>query len=75
LTKITGQKIYTLDRDGKARILTIDPTEYRFKLALVKKNYDDVMHIIKHSNLVGQSVIAYLRTKGYPEVSGGGVVQ
>ncbi|KAJ3217193.1 hypothetical protein HDU67_008322 [Dinochytrium kinnereticum] len=69
LTKVKGKNIYCLDRDGKVRVITIDPTEYRFKLALVKKNYDEVLHIIRTSNLVGQSIIAYLQKKGYPEVA------
>ncbi|KAJ3044580.1 hypothetical protein HDV00_001506 [Rhizophlyctis rosea] len=69
LTKVRGKSIYVLDRDGKVRTIAIDPTEYRFKLALVRKNYDEVLHIIRTSNLVGQSIIAYLQKKGYPEVA------
>ena len=68
ITKVYGKNIYCIDRDGKNRIITIDPTEYRFKLALVSQKYEEVMNIIRHSNLVGQSIIAYLRNKGYPEV-------
>ena len=48
--------------------MDIDPTEYRFKLALVRNNYEEVLHIIRTSNLVGQSIIAYLQKKGFPEV-------
>ncbi|KAI9338024.1 coatomer protein alpha subunit [Pilaira anomala] len=69
LTRIKGKKIYALDRDGKVREIVIDPTEYRFKLALVKKQYEEVLHIIRTSNLVGQSIIAYLQKKGYPEIA------
>jgi coatomer protein complex subunit alpha (xenin) len=69
LTRIKGKKLYALDRDGKVREIVIDPTEYRFKLALVKKQYEEVLHIIRTSNLVGQSIIAYLQKKGYPEIA------
>ncbi|KAG1147533.1 hypothetical protein G6F37_002746 [Rhizopus arrhizus] len=69
LTRMKGKKLYALDRDGKVREIAIDPTEYRFKLALVKKQYDEVLHIIRTSNLVGQSIIAYLQKKGYPEIA------
>ncbi|KAI8815074.1 coatomer WD associated region-domain-containing protein [Cladochytrium replicatum] len=69
LTRINGKSLYGLDRDGKVRLLTIDPTEYKFKLALVRRNYDEVLNIIRTSNLVGQSIIAYLQKKGYPEVA------
>jgi hypothetical protein len=46
----------------------IDPTEFRFKLALIARKYDEVLSIIRSSNLVGQAIIAYLQKKGYPEV-------
>ncbi|KAG0326510.1 hypothetical protein BG004_002959, partial [Podila humilis] len=61
--------VYCLDRDGKTRTIPIDPTEYRFKQALTKRNYDEVLQIIRNSNLVGQSIIAYLQKKGYPEIA------
>lgn len=68
LTKVKGRSVYCLDRQAKPKVLTIDPTEYRFKMALVKRNYDEMLQIIKNSNLVGQSIISYLQKKGYPEV-------
>lgn len=55
LQKIKGRNIYCLDRTAKPKILTIDPTEYRFKLALVKRNYEEMLNIIRTSSLVGQS--------------------
>ena len=42
VAKAHNGTIYCMDREGKTRILTIDPTEYKFKLALVKRNYDEV---------------------------------
>lgn len=69
LTRVKGRNVYCLDRNAKARVLPIDPTEYRFKLALLRRNYEEVLHIIRTSNLVGQSIIAYLSKKGYPEIA------
>ncbi|CAG8565874.1 7824_t:CDS:10 [Paraglomus occultum] len=69
LTKVKGKSVYCLDRDGKTRVISIDPTEYRFKVALIKRNYDEVLQIIRNSNLVGQAIIAYLQKKGYPEIA------
>ena len=69
LTRIKGRSVHCLDRNAKPKTIPIDPTEYRFKLALVRQNYEEVLHIIRTSNLVGQSIIAYLQKKGYPEVS------
>jgi coatomer protein complex subunit alpha (xenin) len=68
LTRIKGKTIHCLDRSAKPRTIAMDPTEYRFKLALIKHNYDEVLRIIQTSNLVGQSIIAYLQKKGFPEV-------
>ena len=66
---VNGNTVYTLDRDSKPREISIDPTEFKFKLALIERRYDQVLNIIRNSNLVGQSVIAYLQKKGYPEIA------
>ncbi|KAK4992908.1 hypothetical protein LTR50_000814 [Elasticomyces elasticus] len=69
LVRVKGRSIYCLDRTAKPKVLTIDPTEYRFKLALVRRHYDEMLNIIKTSSLVGQSIISYLQKKGYPEIA------
>nr|CAD1818817.1 unnamed protein product [Ananas comosus var. bracteatus] len=69
LTRVSGNVIYCLDRDGKSRAISIDASEYIFKLALLRKRYDHVMGMIKNSQLCGQAVIAYLQQKGFPEVA------
>lgn len=69
LVRVKGRSVYCLDRSARPKVLTIDPTEYRFKLALVKRHYDEMLNIIKTSSLVGQSIISYLQKKGYPEIA------
>ncbi|CAK7273063.1 hypothetical protein SEPCBS119000_005453 [Sporothrix epigloea] len=69
LVRVKGRNVYCLDRSAKPKILQIDPTEYRFKMALVKRNYEEMLHIIQTSSLVGQSIISYLQKKGYPEIA------
>ncbi|AAS51997.1 ADR077Cp [Eremothecium gossypii ATCC 10895] len=69
ITKAHGKHIYALNRDGDIEILTIDPTEYRFKKALVNKNFPEVLRLIRTSNLVGQNIISYLQKAGYPEIA------
>ncbi|XP_038973835.1 coatomer subunit alpha-3-like [Phoenix dactylifera] len=69
LTKVSGNNIYCLDRDGKNKVIPIDSTEYMFKLALLRKRYDHVMSMIKSSKLRGQAVVAYLQQKGFAEVA------
>ncbi|OBT79472.1 coatomer protein complex, subunit alpha [Pseudogymnoascus sp. 05NY08] len=69
LVRVKARTVYCLDRNGRPKVLNIDPTEYRFKLALVKRNYEEMLQIIKNSSLVGQSIISYLQKKGYPEIA------
>ncbi|KAL1311013.1 hypothetical protein AAFC00_001231 [Neodothiora populina] len=69
LVRVKGTSVYCLDRAAKPKVITIDPTEYRFKMALVKRHYDEMLNIIKTSSLVGQSIISYLQKKGYPEIA------
>src|SRR5437667_594772 len=68
LIRVRGKNLTCLTRDGKVDVIPIDPTEYRFKVALAKKEYKEMVRVIKTSNLVGQSIIGYLQKKGYPEV-------
>ncbi|KFM76440.1 Coatomer subunit alpha, partial [Stegodyphus mimosarum] len=69
ITCVKESNVYCLDRECRPRVLTIDPTEYRFKLALVNRKYEEVLHMVRNAKLVGQSIIAYLQKKGYPEVA------
>lgn len=69
LTRVKGKVIHCLDRSARPKTIPFDPTEYRFKMALVRNNYDEMLHIIRTSNLLGQSIIAYLQQKGFPEIA------
>jgi coatomer protein complex subunit alpha (xenin) len=68
---VRGSKdqLFCLDREARARVLAIDTTEARFKLALAGKKYGQVMHMVKHSRLCGRAIVAYLQSKGFPEVA------
>ncbi len=68
LTRVKGKTVHCLDRSARPRTITFDPTEYRFKLALLKNNYEEMLFIIKTSTLIGQGIIGYLQKKGFPEV-------
>jgi len=69
VTKVHGNSLYCLDREGKMRTIEIDATEAMFKLALESKDYGEVMRMVKHSRLCGQAIISYLQEKGFPEVA------
>jgi coatomer protein complex subunit alpha (xenin) len=49
--------------------MNIDATEYKFKLALINRKYDEVLYMVRNAVLIGQSIISYLQKKGYPEVA------
>lgn len=42
ITRVKGSQVFCMDREVRARVLNIDPTEYKFKLALVNRHYDEV---------------------------------
>jgi len=69
LTQVVGNSLYSLDREGRQKVLQLDLTEAEFKLALEAKNYPRVMELIAHSNLCGKSLVNYLQDRGYPEVA------
>lgn len=69
LTRMKGNQVFLLDRECKPCAMTVDTTEYRFKLALINRKYDEVLHMVRNAKLVGQSIIGYLQKKGYPEVA------
>ncbi|KAL4183789.1 hypothetical protein AMTRI_Chr11g156850 [Amborella trichopoda] len=69
VVRVFGNSVLCMSRDGSCTTLGIDSTEYLFKLSLIKKRYDQVMSMIKNSQLCGQAMIGYLHQKGFPEVA------
>eukprot|EP01121_Diplochlamys_sp_Union-15-3_P016089 TRINITY_DN5413_c0_g2_i3.p1 TRINITY_DN5413_c0_g2~~TRINITY_DN5413_c0_g2_i3.p1 ORF type:complete len:732 (-),score=145.80 TRINITY_DN5413_c0_g2_i3:27-2222(-) len=69
ITAVKDGKVYCLDREIRNRVISIDTTEYTFKYALVNNKFNEVLSMVKNSNLIGQSVISYLEKKGFPEVA------
>ena len=61
-------QVFLLDRQCKPCTMAVDTTEYKFKLALIERKYEEVLHMVRNAKLVGQSIIGYLQKKGYPEV-------
>ena len=48
ITRVKGNSVYCLDRDCRPRVLGIDSTEFKFKLALVNRKYDEVGYYLSH---------------------------
>lgn len=67
--RIVKDQLFCLDREARARVISIDTTEAQFKLALANKRYGQVMHMVQHSRLCGRAIVAYLQSKGFPEVA------
>eukprot|EP00569_Conticribra_weissflogii_P016351 CAMPEP_0171400982 /NCGR_PEP_ID=MMETSP0880-20121228/7612_1 /TAXON_ID=67004 /ORGANISM="Thalassiosira weissflogii, Strain CCMP1336" /LENGTH=1288 /DNA_ID=CAMNT_0011915391 /DNA_START=12 /DNA_END=3878 /DNA_ORIENTATION=+ len=68
-TRVVKDQLFCLDREARSRVISIDTTEARFKLALANKKYGQVMHMVRHSRLCGRAIVAYLQSKGFPEVA------
>jgi len=68
-TRVHNDQLSGLDRECKARSLSIDTSEAAFKLALEDKNYHYAMRMVKNSKLCGKAIIRYLQDKGFPEVA------
>ena len=68
-TVVCPFQVFLLDRQCKPCTMAVDTTEYKFKLALIERKYEEVLHMVRNAKLVGQSIIGYLQKKGYPEVS------
>lgn len=69
LTGVKGNKVFCLDRECKARVLSIDITESYFKMALYSNAYDTVLKMVREANLIGNSIVGYLQRKGYPDIA------
>ncbi|KAJ1515107.1 hypothetical protein HMI54_012895 [Coelomomyces lativittatus] len=69
LVQVNKDDVIALTRDTSLVRIPVSTTEYRFKHALVNREYDKVLSIIHHENLMGQSIIAYLQKKGYSDVA------
>ncbi|KAJ9583889.1 hypothetical protein L9F63_021766 [Diploptera punctata] len=66
---VKDNQVFCLDHECKVNVLIIDSTEFKFKLALLNRKYDEILNIVCTQQLIGQSIISYLQQKGYPEVA------
>ena len=67
--RVVKDQLLCLDREARTRIISVDTTEARFKLALNNKKYGQVMHMVRHSRLCGRAIVSYLQSKDFPEVA------
>lgn len=69
LVSVEAGKLVAADRAGDLVNLSINSVEYRFKLALHNKRYNEVKQILESGGLCGSAIIGYLQDKGFPEVA------
>ena len=65
LTKVQGDIVQCLDRDGKSKTILVDSTEFMFKAALHRRDLTAVKRIVLSSRISGHAIIGYLQRKGY----------
>lgn len=66
---VRRNSVFCLSRSGNVHVVKIDPSEYRFKRALVTGQFGEVGRLIRESQLVGQSIVAYLQKRGFPQIA------
>lgn len=61
ITRVKGNNVFCLDREGRPRVLGIDPTEFKFKLALVNRKYEEVCTTSAHESMTcdGQRISGF----------------
>merc|ERR1712137_95001 len=64
-----SSKLFCLDKKAATRSLSIDPSEFLLKLAVVNGDYQQILGLVQRFGLMGQAIIAYLQKKGYPELA------
>ena len=67
IVRVHKQIVYCMDREHKVHKQRLNCSEYLFKLALHKRNFNDVKLWITNGRLCGNAVIGYLKQKGFPE--------
>lgn len=66
---ILPSSLVLIDGECKQSLVAVDLNEARFKALLSDATrIPEAFSLLGSSNLVGQSIIAYLRNKGFPEV-------
>eukprot|EP00930_Biecheleria_cincta_P035139 TRINITY_DN241_c0_g1_i1.p1 TRINITY_DN241_c0_g1~~TRINITY_DN241_c0_g1_i1.p1 ORF type:complete len:1243 (-),score=237.00 TRINITY_DN241_c0_g1_i1:360-4049(-) len=69
IMRVHKQVMYLVDREHKVHKQRLNCSEYLFKMALHKRNFNDVKMWITNGRLCGNAVIGYLKQKGFPEVA------
>eukprot|EP00922_Rhytidocystis_sp_ex-Travisia-forbesii_P020210 GHVS01029784.1.p1 GENE.GHVS01029784.1~~GHVS01029784.1.p1 ORF type:complete len:1266 (-),score=169.97 GHVS01029784.1:250-3756(-) len=67
--RVCKQQLQFLNRRNEVVTEPLNCTEYLFKFALHKRQFDQVALFIRNGRLCGNAVIGFLKKKGHPEVA------
>jgi len=62
-------QVYALTRQGEMDAVTVNNTDYLFKIALQKKNLMEVKEILGQGTLCGHTIVSYLKEQGHSEIA------
>lgn len=62
ITRVKGTNVYCLDRMCRPHVLGIDPTEFKFKMALINRKYEEVRSVVYNEELNWINRLVYLST-------------
>ncbi|KAK4318877.1 hypothetical protein Pmani_010141 [Petrolisthes manimaculis] len=57
--------LYCVNRQPEPQVITINPIEYKFKLALLKHKYNEAEMMVKTGQIWGEAFLWYMYTKGH----------
>ena len=61
--------MYVITRQGEIEAITVNNTDYLFKIALQKKNLLEVKDILSQGSLCGNTIVSYLKEQGHAEIA------
>lgn len=62
-------QVYAITRQGEMDAITVNNTDYLFKIALQKKNLMEVKEILSQGSLCGNTIVSYLKEQGHSEIA------
>jgi len=62
-------QVFAITRQGEVEAITVNNTDYLFKVALQKKNLMEVKDILSQGSLCGNTIVSYLKEQGHAEIA------
>jgi coatomer protein complex subunit alpha (xenin) len=69
IVSLKNNELKGIDREGDMQKLKVNCTEFKFKLALHTKRYNEVMQLLQAGSLCGNAIVSYLTDKKFPEIA------